>query len=876
MIELREVVERALESLGAPLRWESDNLLRVEIPPAHRHHFDNRKTLRLAFEHLLWEQGRDLELVAPGSSVLRSLEDALRELGAGTGVVYSGAFSQGTELGEEWEKRMTVVLAKLERTDATPRQNALIRFVYEVKLAGPPPTTELVPIFWDPKRGDILDETRAAELSRAQWYEQAEVASLIGKPAVWPKAEKLKTGENRAERALQRKLAGLMHTASAGRRESITSEKLRLEREFLARHQEVSSPEERQDLAEEHTRRIDVLKEMDSSKAECSLLSRTLLVQGELALALRYVHDRTGAQLTLRPKLRAGKLLYDQCEHCQEPRYDYLIRAPKGGVPALVCTTCGLNCQSSECGSVLLHQTKPVCRYCDAPRFCKEHTEICAVCKRSCCADHGQQPECCARVVCQQHLVIEHGTARKLCVEHAGQCSVDKRWRARSALLTCPVTWKLLAPEHAVSVPGDTRALHPEAVLISPSSGKRVAQDRAVPCSADQALHHPQDMAECAATKELFCSLHLVEVGEPWRMKVAIGRARKHSRTGVMMDESVAKTCSVSGAVLLATEIQKCPVTKLLFDPVLGIELSGRLLHPDGVVLCSVSGKHIARDLAKRDDFNGGGYLHPSAATRCEFSNKTTALSKTHIVSCCNRRVAESLTVASAVSGKLVCPQHRKRCQDHDAWVLPDEAITCEVTGRDSCLEHTRQAACGRRMVLERAPFQLEHGKWGCTDHFAQCAFRGHPAKVSDLKNCATSGKPVCSTHGAECTCHSRRHERSLLREIPYYPRGRYCEAGILNCPNCGIKGPRSGGRVCQYCANKQPLGQSSTQIQGLYKRRVAPVLPWFTVSTSISVSGTTSVALFTVDTMLSGSKRYRAHADGAVYEFISGFWRLL
>ncbi len=875
MIELREVVQRALESLGATLRWESENLLRVKIPPAHQHHFDNRKTLRLAFEHLLWEQGRDLELVAPGSSVLRSLEDALRELGAGTGVVYSGAFSRGTELGEEWEKRMTIVLAKLQHTDATPRQNALIRFVYEVKLAGPPPTTELVPIFWDPKRGDILDEARAAELSRTQWYEQAEVASLIGKPAVWPKAEKLKMGEKRAERALQRKLAGLMHTASAGRRESITSETLRLEREFLARHQEVSSSEERQDLAEEHQRRIDVLKEMDSSKAECSLLSRTLLVQGELALALRYVHDRTGAQLTLRPKLWAGKLLYDQCKHCQVPRYRYLIHAAKGNAPTLVCTTCGLNCESSECGSVLLHQTKPVCSYCDAPRFCKEHTEICALCKKSCCADHGQKPDCCERFVCQQHLVIEHGTAQKLCSTHAGRCSVDQGWRLKTTLVICQVTGKSLAPEHTVSVPGDARQLHPDAVLISPSSGKRVAQDRAVPCSADQAHHHPQDMAACAVTEELFCSLHLVEVGAPRRMMVAIGRAREHSRTGVMMDESVAKTCSVSGAILLATEIQKCPVTKLLFDPVLGIKLSGRLLHPNAVVICSVSGVRVARDEAVKDRFKSGALLHPDAATVCEQTKRITALSRTKIPECCNRRIAESLLFRSAVSGKLVCSTHRMRCDDHADWVLPNEAVRCELTGRNSCIEHTRTAECGRRMIPERAPFQLKNGNWGCIDHFAECVSGPHPVKVSELKDCATSGKPVCSAHSAECICHGKPHRNSLLEGTLYCPDRKYCSAGIMNCHRCGIKGPRGTVNICQYCEKAQSLDRTSVQIQSMYSLQVAPLLPWYTVKTSVFASGTESVALYTIETLLSNSKRFRVHAQGDVYEFESGRWRL-
>ncbi|MEZ4238749.1 MAG: hypothetical protein R3F59_21875 [Myxococcota bacterium] len=302
----------------------------------------------------------------------------------------------------------------------------------------------------------------------------------------------------------------------------------------------------------------------------------------------------------------------------------------------------------------------------------------------------------------------------------------------------------------------------------------------------------------------------------------------------------------------------QCPVTEEWLRPSCAVRPPGddRLLHPNAVIRCAVSHVPVAVDRAVKDELSSAAsWLSPAEAGRCELSGNVTARRMLVRADCCGRRVARSSTGASAMSGKVWCRDHARRCALHAGRVLPREAATCAITGRDLCIEHVVTTECGRTVGVDQV-LALPDGRAGCVEHFVQCAADGHVTPRSSVATCGLCNGEVCTDHrGTD----------------PYDPRRELCASHLKPCQHCGLTTQHEkSAPMCVWCSDvrREPLGKFLAVFDG----RVRPHLTAFQRMTgSVLVSGSDEVQVYDVRTLLS-VQRFRV-TGGQVATLAYGEW---
>jgi hypothetical protein len=506
----------------------------------------------------------------------------------------------------------------------------------------------------------------------------------------------------------------------------------------------------------------------------------------------------------------------------------------------------------------------------------------------------------------------------------AGVCSVDGLLYVASSLVDCPVTHRRLHPRNAVAVEGDDRVLHPDAVVRSTVSDLPVARDRALAdefldgqvlhpkeavrcelsgrwtaqvrtvmvtccgrgvaqsltavhsgtraplcqahaarCGADRAVLRADELRPCSATGVRVCTDHGATLDDPAGAFIRRERMRACAETGHRIDQDAAGVCTVDGATYKRGLLVTCPLTKGIFHPSHGVRPEGdtRLLHPAAVVYSDVSGKPVARDVAIRDAFTDTAFLRPAEAVRCELSSKWTALARTVAAPCCGKRVAESLTKVSVLSGRRVCDACARTCAANHGPFLSDEVRSCDVSGAGWCLAHLIATACRRRVGPDCA-IRLDDGAWECVEHYRRCGPGSHTAAAAGLVTSILTTRECCPDHRTLCECHGGAVGTGEYEHDPY-DGSAWCPEFMAPCARCGERAPRArDANVCRWCAVPVPLDQTDPYFAAAYRSRVAPKLAWYTVRLSVHVTGTSTLAWFRVGTLTGGQLAFRVTAD--------------
>ena len=881
MLDVQGVVTNALDALGFQWRWSSNSIIDAGVPSQVRHHFGGRHRLRLTFDPTVWEMDRNIELIVPGCSMLDGIESCLRANDAARSIAYGGSITPNPGLVEEWHEQVNVQNAQLIQEHNQLTWIRALRFMFEARLPGPPPTVELIPVFFELDTHRVLTAVEASRLMARdrQWYEHSEVRAFLSAPAVWPAPEETIPAFRAAADVTKQRIQIMLAGQGARRQREIEDERARLEKEHNYRWSEAENDAERQQIRAEHSRRLHLLDESLHAGARIRLISATLMTTGEQLLELEYQSARSGTTKLIRPKIEHGHLLLDMCSWCKQPRKDYLLAPDQ---PGLVCTHCGTQCKDPACDHVLETRQRPLCAHCSEPTWCEAHTMMCTQCGKRCCPDHGGHASCCENIICSTHILMDSQTGDPLCPDHAACCTVDNQWRHIDRTVHCESTARVFWEGYRQPLDDDPRTLHPDEIVACASSGRLVARDRAKPCVADGELHHPDQLVACGQTGAMLCPVHRGEVLQPRIMVVDKRRIEICKELGVPIDRSVAGTCSVSNDRFLLEKLVTCPVTGKLLHPgqAIVLEDDGRLLHPDAVMQCSSSSRSVARDRIVLDQLAQDAPLHPMAATQCEYSGKTTATNRTRIADCCGRRIANDWLTPSSISSKLVCANHRQHCEEHSSWVMPDEARACAISHRKLCTVHTVKAACCDRHVAHARTLPLEGGGCGCTDHYVRCVEGSHVVAKAETTLCATTGKAVCEQHRATCTCCDTVHQRAVLLPNPYAPTELFCKRNLLTCKSCELVAPKAPSDIstCSYCAAaSQPDWVLGSGERDAYLHRVKPLLPWYQLNWKVRISGTVTLTVVRIRTMLGSDNLYRVHLDGPVEAREGGKpWRLI
>ena len=868
MPDLQGVITETLTSLGFSWCWASRSLIEAQVPPEFKHHFGRRR-LRLTFDAAVWEYDRSVELVVPGCVLLDNLESCLRDCGASRSIVFGGCVSPGPEMRDEWRQQIQVLNAELIGERDLLRWQRTLRLLFEARLPGPPPTTELVPVFYGLTQRRVLKTEAASKLMARDrhWYQLEEVRALVNEPVDWPDGGTLKAAIQATSEELRRRTKMLLSVEGSDRSREVVDEKRRVQDEFERRKWEAGGELERQEMRDEMERRLRLLDESLHGGASLSLVSSTLLAVGDQALEVSYRSSNTSELVAIQPKIRHGHVMLDLCAWCTHERTQYLLDSAQ---KTLICTSCGVICKDELCPQIQRQNSKPSCTHCDEPVWCVNHVFVCAACGERCCPDHGGPVSCCDDLFCSVHVHDDAETGEALCPNHSALCAVDGKWRHASRMLTCELTGKGFYEGHRLDLPDDDRVILPSEILTCASSGRRVARDRTKNCARDGRVHHMDELVRCAVTKVWLCPEHRASVQLPAVMVVDARRVVTCSELGIPIDKSVAGVCSVTGSPYHRDRLITCPATGRLLHPSQSqvIEGDGRQLHPSAVLSCSATGQPVANDRIVPDRLANDAPLHPEAAVRCELSNKTTARIRTEVVACCERRVGKDFVTRTAISGRLACKNHRQHCEKHGGWVMPDEAVTCPITSTHLCVQHTRRVDCCERLVATSQTLTIGDGKLGCTDHYVMCGEGGHPVKREQARTCRTTGRPVCSEHGAICACHQDFHQQSVLTPDPYQPGHLYCTSQVRECTYCGLIAPKDPklASACRYCVQAMERRQDPpSSLKAAYSHKVKPLLPWYQVSSSVKISGTEHLAVVTIGTLLGHRQLFHVYRDGRI-----------
>ncbi len=805
---IRQAVTRALDAAGFAHQSRGP-LVRVQIPPLHRRRFQGRDAIQLSFNPEIWIPDPGVELVVPGCAFLEALEAVLRADGAGTSVWIGGELAGGLKKEEEWKKRFTVSNATLGDVGGRFGRRTLLRFVYEVRLPGPPPRTEILPIIWDATKKRVLKPRAASELLARPWYGEAEVRGLVRDPIAPLSLKAHRQARTYCDQELARRLSPLLAKSNARLRARIAEEVANLASDLGARLERADSQHEKDEIREEHERRVALVNSKLGEAYRARLSAETLLVELEHTPEFHYIHGRTQEAVAVTPAMRAGRFLDAQCLQCNEPQSRYLLAPREAGSAPLVCESCGQTCVGKGCDSVLIRSAPTFCNLCRTDRWCTDHLKSCAHCNETICPTHRGRTSCCRRTMCHAHSGTTEDGSERLCPDHGRVCSVDGYWHRTLQGVTCPVTDRWLAKKNAVLVPGDDRPLHPDAVVTCPTSGRRVARDRAVACAHDGRLHHRDEMRRCARSGRLLCPQHRIVTTFPPTETIDSRDARTCQATGGRLHKDDQATCSASAKKVHKSLLITCPVTKkkLLSTAAVSLAGDGRKLHPTAVKVCAATKRPVALDRAVKSTLRPGNWLRRDEAAKCQITGAVGPKRELIVLRCCKRRALLATDVPEQHSHFLPIP-------DSDGWV--------------------------------------------CTDHFGRCTSGGHLAKRRTLRTSATSGAPVCPAHRAECVCHGTVHEQDLMWSTPYRD-ATFCTKQLrMTCERCHLETPRREGGRCEWCDAAAPIGPADLEIRATYQTAVKPYLPWYSVSPTVLVSGTRRCRVFLVDGFFQGYRWFR------------------
>lgn len=804
---LRSTVIRALDAAGFSHRTRGP-FLEVDVPARFRPQFQRRSRLELSFNATAWDPTHEVELIVPGCAFLDNLEDVLRQLGASRGVWVGGDLSANEALGSVWVERFKIYGGKLQNTESAFRADQYLRFVYEVRLPGPPPRTELIPVVWHARTGKALEPQEAGRLLDLQWYAAEELRGVVNARLPPVSEQDRQRARSTCDKTLQHRLGPVLSSTQKVLSERLSEERRHLEEDKRARLSEAKSKEEQDQITAEHDRRIDLIQKQEDEAYRAKVGLVTRLVRLEQAPIFVYQHSRTKETVRVRPILRGRRLIDAQCAHCDVPRTKYLLAPGLDATPPLLCTTCGVNCASSTCSGVLLRKSNPVCQHCEVAKYCDLHHLPCAACNNRTCPDHLVRAHCCGRHLCPSHCGRSADGSTVYCATHGRQCTIDKRWYARSDGISCPITGLWMARQNASRAPGDARLLHPSALVTCASSGMQVARDRAEKCDADGRWHAPSELAFSARDRKKLCPEHRILTQLP---------------PGVLIDRRQATRCQESKKICHRDEVMTCSST-------------GLRVHQSLLVTCDVTGKRLLSRAATAVP-GDPRVLHPSAATKCGVSGRLVAS---------DRAVPDAI-----VNGRLL---------------HPEETARCELTGRIGAKRHQiRLACCRRRAILEPdQPSSMEHllrspsgPGWVCTEHYGRCSKGGHVVPNGDLERCATTLEPLCPQHRVYCDCHHHAQDPDYLWRTPYL-QDKFCRAHErMVCDHCGWTTPSHPHHVCQWCVDSVPLSSAPDQVRQVFHRIVRPRLPWYVLSPTVVASGTARAWLFEVTTLLNGRRMF-------------------
>ncbi len=164
---------------------------------------------------------------------------------------------------------------------------------------------------------------------------------------------------------------------------------------------------------------------------------------------------------------------------------------------------------------------------------------------------------------------------------------------------------------------------------------------------------------------------------------VAAPLLEKCARTEITVPLECLEICQISGL-------------KVLRHLLVRSEVSGRLALPEHVVICTLTGKTALSDEVEKSDISGkmvikdllkvsalsGKRAEPSFFTQCKFSLTEILESESTISQISGMRYRIDEQLRSVVSGKI---GHKKEfifCAETNQPLLPEEAETCEITGK--------------------------------------------------------------------------------------------------------------------------------------------------------------------------------------------------
>jgi superfamily II DNA or RNA helicase len=277
-------------------------------------------------------------------------------------------------------------------------------------------------------------------------------------------------------------------------------------------------------------------------------------------------------------------------------------------------------------------------------------------------------------------------------------------------------------------------------------------------------------------------------------------------RTGAWLDAPALGRCESTGKSAPTECLGHCAMTGLdvLRHLLVASEISGRQALPQHTLRCGLSGKRILTDEAEVSAVSGkavassllktcpltGKRAEPEHFGRCEFSSAELFNTELAVSEISAKRYRVDQQLRSVVSGKAGHKDEFLFCHETRQPIIPQEAETCEVTGKFV-----------RRGVLER------------------CAVTGKFVLPGELERCAVSEARVLKKLLVASSMSGARLQRSLaVRSIA----GKYCApAEAKTCMWSGRHTHPDDVRVCtltgipfhvEYAASDekpylQPLG---------------------------------------------------------------------
>ena len=468
---------------------------------------NGQRHLRLVFHRDYAAIAPGYELVAPGSPVLRIMQNDLAEQASYTrsavAISASGTLSDFEAFGIEVRHARPSV-----RCRYLPRRYYLLRYL--VRLTSYEKTEDIVPLVVDAAAKTVQAEADAAPVVQATLldWRTAAYQDELSLPA--PDPGEVRAAVALADQAVQDRLRDALRDRCAELAVQLGQELERIDRHF---ENEVknASPAERQEMERVREHKAQELRDRYAVRTEVTLLS----VQEIVAPRLEYnLLVGTGAKAVVVPQhffldpLAPGhaQLQTKACRNCSGVR-QWAYCSPGNHLECVRCGTvrkcieatcdtgvCGghaVHCADASCRGLLCPAHQRACRYCSATRrYCAGHIgksfegrDICpecatpcakcarvfpaapvgsraagpavlpcVVCARKFCPDDRSLCPSCGKPHCAEHGSRAHGHPAvycEKCLDSCSACPADVR-HLRSELLACKEGSESLCRDHAV------------------------------------------------------------------------------------------------------------------------------------------------------------------------------------------------------------------------------------------------------------------------------------------------------------------------------------------------------------------------------------------------------------------------------------------